>query len=357
GLFLNEQADKVVMPNLHEVRKAAITGGWGRLMSIADLPVIEPMMTKIWKPAVLLRLGFIPRAAGEEWASFMLRGGLGSMMQEYAGQFVGGRQAALGALHKADLVGVPGEVMTTAEKILASKGQFALLPAHVRPLARIMARGNWEDPVMGKMLRYSQWLSEHLSEGLRAKSIAYPKSEMIANRSTFGVHNLEDRAKTIMLGNPYSLRRMIAGGVSDDMVEAGRLWGAQHMTTIMRDLSAVNAGPVDPGMDSSKFFKKMVEDPKTGELRPVTMLSESGTRVTLANDDEHFENAVHESWQRPMADPANRAVQLQITSRVKGGANVNEADLYPLLDRLTLWDTRDYHGYTARMIGRELCNG
>jgi len=356
GLFLNEQADKVVMPNLFEVRKAAITGGWGRLMGVADLPVIEPMMTKIWKPAVLLRLGFIPRAAGEEFVSYMLRGGLGSLLQESGARFLGTREAAISASATAGMIDRGAlESMTTAEKILASRQNFSKLPAHIRPLARIMARGNWEDPVMGKMLRYSKWLSERLAEGAGHADFAYGSKEaqMVA-QSVFGTHNLEARAKTILLGNEHSLRRMLVGGVNEDLVEAGRLWGQQHMTTVMRDLSAVNMGPVDPGLDGTKIFKKLVEDPDTGETRPVRMVSEGGVRTTLANGDENFENAVHESWERPLADPANRRVQLNVTSRVKGGANVNEEDMYPLLDKLTGWDSRNPHQLQARLIASEL---
>jgi len=66
--------------------------------------------------------------------------------------------------------------------------------------------------VMGKMLRYSKWLSERLAEGAGHADFAYGSKEaqMVA-QSVFGTHNLEARAKTILLGNEHSLRRMLVG--------------------------------------------------------------------------------------------------------------------------------------------------
>lgn len=330
GLFLNEQADKVIMPNLYEVRRAAITGGWGKMIGVADLPIIEPLLSKVWKPAVLMRIGFIPRAAGEELFSFMLRGGLGSLAQEFGSRFVGTRDVVAAA----KLKGL--QELTTAEKALLGQGRFAELPAHIKPLARMLARGNWEDPVMTKMLGYSRWLAEHLRSGLGHEEFAYGRfNRELTERSAFGVHNLQERANTIFLGSEYSMRRMLAGGISDDKLRAARRWGEEHATTVMREASAINAGPMDPGYDHTKIYKELETDPKTLELRPVMLVNERGVRQTLARGDRNYANAMHENWQRPLADPANRSIHLNVTSRIKGGANVDDVDILHWLDQLT----------------------
>ena len=63
GLFSTQAADEIVMPSLKQLRKYAMSGNIARMVGIGDLDVFEGAMNKVWKPAVLLRFAFIPRAA------------------------------------------------------------------------------------------------------------------------------------------------------------------------------------------------------------------------------------------------------------------------------------------------------
>lgn len=57
---------------------------FGRVRGITQNPFADAFMTNVWKPSVVLRLGFVPRAAGEEILSFVLREGPWAFAQKHA---------------------------------------------------------------------------------------------------------------------------------------------------------------------------------------------------------------------------------------------------------------------------------
>lgn len=355
GMFLSEQADKVVVPNLKEMRKAAVTGGLHRAMGHVDLPIFETAMDKFWQPMVLMRIGFIPRAAGEEWISFMLRGGFGSMTQETAGRFLGRAQVVKGAPETSKLAAVEGvlrkaarervtgvldESFTAVERRLAEQGLVAALPAHVRPVARMMQRAEWGDPANVPFARYGRWLEERLSSGLGAKGLAYDQAEqrgvlrqmqaagqMPLSRPQRAVLNMEGYADSILLGNPDSIRRMLLGGVSDAKVAAGREWSSIHQSMVMRDLSSTTLAEFDPGYDVGSSIHKTNDDTPR-------WVREVGVRTTLGQTDPRFEGAYLDNVQRSLADPAFRADMLENGFRISAGTGVDEATLGPALDHV-----------------------
>jgi hypothetical protein len=367
GLFLNEQADRMVMPDLHELRKASLTGLMGKAMGITDLPIVEPLMNKIWKPLVLLRIGFIPRAAGEEGIAFLMRGGLGGLIQGFGARFMGEAAAYEEANRLQAAAKAAGHHITFTEeqKRLLAMGERALVPHHVRPVVRMAARYNFEDPVMRKMLNYSAWLRRHLAAGVGQRARVYSATEQhILNNIHTPMHNLKTNMDSILFGNEFSLRRMMLGGVHDDMLEAGREWANGHLTTVMRELSATNAHPLDPGFDTSLLHKELIVDPVTKQIRPMTMMSEKSMRTTLARGDDGFQNAYLDNLQKSLAEPALRDDALEYLTRTTGGVNVTEGELGPMADHLfdmgkgkTAPATemgRQPHGYQARALMQEL---
>lgn len=76
--------DFIAIPDFREMVKAASgAGAWKTLFGATHRSVLDAFMGKIWKPAVLMRVGFIPRAAGEELLSFVVRRGFGAPMQHW----------------------------------------------------------------------------------------------------------------------------------------------------------------------------------------------------------------------------------------------------------------------------------
>lgn len=344
GLLTSEQADMVVMPNMKELLRASQQSIIAKkTMGLVDLPIFETAINKIWKPMVLLRIGFIPRAAGEEMIAFMARGGLGSITQEFGGRFLGRIAAYEDASRKAQA----GLKLTTDQQKLLEAGLMSLIPAHARPVVRMAARLGFKDPVEAKMLNYSKWLARHLETGLGYGNRAEDRIAKWAGQALDAPRNpadpryiarpplhapnvrklnVADYANSILLGNPYSVRRMLLGGVNDDMINAGRAWAEQHATTIMREVSAVEAGPIEQPFNSTDLVTRPIKG-RDGVIRQQASHLIRGERRYVGAGDEGFKNGIHDAARRALDDPAVRRFLGSHLSRVKGGAKVSEQEL------------------------------
>ena len=366
GIYFNEQADMMVMPDLAEMRKAAISGHMAKLMGIADLPVVEAGMNKVWKPAVLLRVGFIPRAAGEELAAWMLRDGFGGLSQQFAARNIANLRTYRDLVernNRALLEDVPLK-LTKDEVHLLNGGRLSAIPAHIRPVARMFERTRWADPAMAHFEDYASWLHNTLSSGfhkeetvdkifgglanvdikaidkqLLDKGVEVSKMrtlDRVREAQRAGILpvrapamrrlNVADYADNILLGNEFSVRRMMLGGVDNKIIEGGMEWARMHATTVMREASARNASPIDRNYDPTQLYKEMKYDSKSGELRPVNMIRVKGQRRTLANGDRYYAHAYDESITRPMADPAFKRALNEHMLRVRS-PNVDQETL------------------------------
>lgn len=351
-LLPSHAAKKVVMPNLHELRKAARAGHMVDFLGVADLPVIDTMMNKIWKPAVLLRFAFIPRAFGEEGLNFMLRGGLGSMGMEMGARSIGRRDVYRAA---ADVERVLP--LTPLEEQLVAGGWTNLLPAHARqfgkgmdrykrwaqtvdesdsPLVRMMARYGWTDPMQSKLIDYSTWLDKQLREGGSvAKSLggktergidrlagAFPETVMVPGRKgtvrrVSARENVTNNLNSLAFGNPDSWRRMRIGGVHDRMIAASREYYALHARAVMGEVSAVNAGPFDIGHDRQTATKTtpFLQD---GVVTTQELVISRGHFQRIVDTDRRFLNAIHEGVASIAYDPAVQRVLAAEVIRIKG---------------------------------------
>jgi len=355
GLFLKEMADFVTMPNFDEVRKLVSTTKLTKLMGILDIDVAQAAITKIWKPAVLLRLGFIPRAAGEELLNFVSRGGIGSMSQEFGGRFLGYQDAYKAALELKNEY----KAVTLMQDEIIGAGWLGTIPAHARPLVRIASRIGFGDAMTEHLaVKYRDFVINSISTGfgkldpIETKLANWAGQSLGASRRDlgYGIHggrlvreigdgtaakpvinarklNVADHVNAIFLGNEYSLRRMILGGVHDDKVLAGKVWHEKHGTTIMRELSAGSAGPIDTGLNNEDLIWENRPDRK-GKLRPVRVHNVPGERAYTGDKaDRMFQYGVHDAMKRAVSDPMLRPA-LPIISRTKGaGVTITESDL------------------------------
>lgn len=379
GMYLADQADMIVMPDMRQLRNAVNVTHMAKVMGLVEHPVLEAMINKVWKPVVLLRIGFIPRAAGEELTNFLLRGGIGSLTQEAGARFLGRRDAVMAAYAKQQLIhqGNKALELSVAEQALLKQGFYAMLPSHARPIVRMSERlgvqyGN--DTLMHKVvLGYSQFLDNMLRSGtgwlggwtsMMEKAAGGQMARAGLEGATWkelalsqqrGLPNVMRNLDSIVMGGEHSIRRMIMGGVHDDLVRAGSEWARLHSTTIMREASALNAGPVSPMYDSTNLVHEMVKD-KDGVYRPVTMLRVKGERRYVAFNDNLYANGLHEEMARALHDTATRQATLEHISRIRGRANVTEQDLEPILDKITrVWDHAQ--GNAATVLLGELMGG
>ena len=144
SLYLSETADAIIVPDVTELRRAVRQGAIGRLIGVADNAHFEAFQNNIWKPGVLLRIGFIPRASGEEMLNFMLRAGMGSLGQETAARSVE-RVRAWDEINKMKLA---GKDLTMDQSIAWAKGKHVVSQ---RWLSRMLDRYDWQDPGLNKL--------------------------------------------------------------------------------------------------------------------------------------------------------------------------------------------------------------
>lgn len=366
GLFMNEMADLAVMPSFEEIRRAAKTTRLAKLFGVLDVPVMQAQVNKFWKPSVLLSLGFIPRAAGEEAVNFLSRGGIGSLSQEFGGRALGRARA----FEEAGQLVLENKAVSKAQQQLLDMGWWSTVPAHARPLLRMAGRIGFSDVLVDKLARgYRDFVLRSIDTGfgvlddINRKVANWAGQALDAPRVDLGYGanmgvlvranrdgtmaapivnmrklNVADYADAIFLGNEYSLRRMILGGVHNDKVEAGRLWYERHATTIMREASAITNGPVSSGYNNEDIFTTFETDSK-GVLREVRQHNIPGERKYIGDGggsgDTMYDYSVHDAAQRLLTDPLVMRT-LPVLSRVKGAdiivteANLDEA-LTPLL--------------------------
>jgi hypothetical protein len=361
AIYLDEMADAIPMPNLTELRQAVKGGLVAKAIGIADLPVLEQFQTKVWKPSVLLRLGFIPRAAGEEFLNYMLRGGFGSLGQEMAGRSIARQQKYM------DLVtyGKRGKVIESlADRRLLEEGP---MPAGTRAVSRMLARYDWADPVTNVLERYATLYRSLLEEGMGLGDQASAMLTKIAG-SDMPLYELADNVQdlnrtrdqlsaplrarlnlgrtvdSLMFGNPLSWRRMMAGGVNDDVVEAAYEFFGHNGTSVMRAVGASNAGPYDPGSTRQDHIRIRIEDDVNGAPQYADYVTIRGQRTLRLNTDPYFANAAQEQAQRVMADELMRTTLRPQVANTKP----EHLDAAPLPNMIEA-----YHG-AMTTIGKEM---
>jgi len=382
ALLPGDQAMKVVMPDLHELRKAAMSGHLAKFLGLTEAPLIEATMNRVWKPAVLLRLAFIPRAAGEEFLAFMLRGGMGGLAQEFGARSIA-RRAVIDAATEA-----PVSKLTRVEAELVKQGWTGRLPAHMRPfgkglerykkwaqqvtvedgpVVRMLARYGWTEPTQRVMEDYAGWLNRQLTEGTKVGKIALtpvrrgidaigaslPEQSRILGRQAAVRENITNRLHSLAFGNQYSWRRMLLGGVDDDLVKSMRPFYQLHSRAIMGAVSAVNAGPLNTGRELTRSMTTpTLQD---GEVRAEEFNVLRGHFTRLVADDPRFANAVIEQTAAVAHDPVVRRVIASELSRIMGsGVTVKPAVVADLIDWYSAASRTDV---SLKLLAAEFASG
>jgi hypothetical protein len=97
GIFVSEmnlaQMSRMnVIPNYRELAAVAkYINMYKRFGWATPIPWIDKWMGRVWRPAVLLRLGYVARNGGEELFSWMLREGPGSYVKNKLGRTAAGK--------------------------------------------------------------------------------------------------------------------------------------------------------------------------------------------------------------------------------------------------------------------------
>lgn len=272
------QAALLVMPDLRELTRIVRRGHiLKHIARVTDSDFVEASMNRIWKPAVLLRPGFIPRAAGEELLAWAMRVSEGSIAQEFGARSLAQFDAYADAALK-----------RSERQLLDAVEQKALdwkLPAHVRPLARMFSRTGWADPVEHMLDRYAVLLRRALTEGIGGR------------KPTGGWYD------GLLYGRQHSWRRMLVEGVDPVLKTAADTWVRRHAGAVMAATSSLNAGPLDPSIVNPDVQMFLTPDPKNpGEFVETPMVTISGVRDRVTSLDPRYASAVMHRLEEPFDD-------------------------------------------------------
>ena len=363
--LLDDSAKFLMMPNLTDLRKLTRAGFVSQVMGITDIKVLDSFINQVWKPAVLLRFAFIPRAGGEEWINFMLRGGFGSIAENMGGQYVGRYRAWRDVIDKVEKLGaakVGKGALTAEEALLYQQGP---LPKIMRPVERMLNRYEWTTPMTRRMKDFAEDLQYFLTP--ESMQVTLRTGEEVAGRGGLGWQagidrmldrvggearyqlsegasemqlrramtregrfakfvptsekawfNIADYADTLLMGSPSSWRRLVAGGVNDYTIEAGEQFAKTFQTILMREVSATEAGNFERGYNRSDVKTLEVADGQGGTKTVRALAMRGGwKRHERAIGDPLFNFAAHQGVLNTIAlDEGGRRVATEVLSRV-----------------------------------------
>jgi hypothetical protein len=378
--LLDDSAKFLMMPNLTDLRKLTRAGFVSQVMGITDIKVLDSFINQVWKPAVLLRFAFIPRAGGEEWINFMLRGGFGSIAENMGGQYVGRYRAWRDVIDKVEKLGaakVGKGALTAEEALLYQQGP---LPKIMRPVERMLNRYEWTAPMTRRMKDFAEDLQYFLTP--ESMQVTLRTGEEVAGRGGLGWQagidrmlnriggdarvqlsegasemqlrramtregrfakfvptsekawfNIADYADTLLMGSPSSWRRLVAGGVNDYTIEAGEQFAKAFQTILMREVSATEAGNFERGYNRSDVKTLEVADGQGGTKTVRALAMRGGwKRHERAIGDPLFNFAAHQGVLNTIAlDEGGRRVATEVLSRVLP-SSMNYDDAAAFLD-------------------------
>ena len=339
GIFAEDQAQMMMMPNMREVKKAIDHNLLGQMMGVIDNDTLTGAVSRFWKPAVLMRIGFIPRAAGEEFLNFLLRGGIGGLAQEFGARSVGHHRAWKAAVETQQAhINAGGRFLNDAERFLLAQGP---LVSHVRPVERMLRHSKNHDALVDKMQGYSDWIRNTIDDGIIkgvdpdaaiGKWFGVDGALKHADQPFFNKMNFAVNVKSVLLGNPHSWRRMALGGVDDHLIEASQKFYAIHGATLMREVSAIDAGAYDRGFNKNDLMSYL-ERAEDGTMQRVEYVVLRGQFQRYARNSEldgFYMRATHAQAVKPADDPFTQRVLAESMYRVGPGdwAHEDLADMY-----------------------------
>lgn len=309
-LPMAHDATEIVIPDFTMMRRSMKRGHiLKNVLNVTDAPLIEQGFMKFWKPAVLLRIGFIPRAAGEELVSLLSRVSVHDFGQTRAAAWHHQRDVAEVAARKIkeseSIItdsSVMGKIVKPGKPYLMSAEEETAWLQRFAPGTRwagnMLDRTSFGRPLVNVIERYSKFLDRATREGLT--DITLPPIESATTRWQAGARAM---TQTIFAGHPTSIRRMILNGVDPDIrmaVVDG--WFAQASTDVMKEVSAKNASVVAAERPSSNTITTLVPNQR-GELgRQVEQVVIRGRRQYIDGADTQFQAGLHSFQQEVFTD-------------------------------------------------------
>lgn len=284
---------------------------FNRVMEITNDGLWIDEAMGIWRPAVLLRLGFVPRAAGEELLAWLARGTQGNLVQELFARRVASYEDMLDLRRQLEeglpISQLPPElrqmtdrrtfkyVYPEAEQLLTQSG------AEVGRLRRVAGRA-W-NPVADMLVQ--NWVS--FIRDLR-KFKGVPAIKQLLRRT-----DNNPFLRTLLFGRKNSWSYFGANGIDPAFVLSARRFTNKHAATFSRTVSA----------SSHNEYNVQVGEPQQSYMvssangnTPVVQTAVGGVRQRVPGSSDAARVAYHQELGKPLQNPElGRVLSENLTNR------------------------------------------
>lgn len=327
------------IPDLKTMREAVRQGTLLRtLVGTSDKIGIEAFQNRFWKPAVLLRFGFLVRNATEDMLAFLARAGIGHLSQNFAARSIGQE-----TVYREGLEAYARSAIATLEKP-TKHGMIKnyAVPAHMRPIARLIDRfGSEGSPALVTLENYGYWLRNKLRFGITGDVAKQSLFDPLTDANAWaGIprniqRNIRANLDSIVLGNPYSFRRMARGGVNQELIASAEAFQRKFFAGIMQRVGATSSLPWEQVLTGDESVLRTITgtDGKTVHVR----INGERTFTSLGINDsmvEDFHEAVLKNVNRLTDDSLARVMLMEVSKVYTPdiAAALNEDDLYKVLE-------------------------
>jgi|DEB0MinimDraft_10_1074344.scaffolds.fasta_scaffold01698_3 hypothetical protein len=283
GVLAQHQSLAMAVPDMREMIKAVryqkIYGDV--LAGVGGDRFIDAAVNRFWKPSVILRLGFIPRAGGEEMLAQLMRGMDGQLGQEFAAKRVVARQRYEAMRQQIDDQLAAGMELTPAQQVAYDKRNSFLF----RPLERLSSRLEFAaDPINSFLDRYEGALRNLLDPALASQQAGRRNLAEMVNRQS-------DFVQALLTGKRGSWRRLGLEGVNADLLADARDFMRIHAATIMREVSAGSQSQIaDIQREGQRILETQFFDGNQNLISRV----DSRKRQEVGVDDPAYKHGLYE---------------------------------------------------------------
>jgi hypothetical protein len=326
------QSDALMVPNLREMARVSRNGIMIKQISrLTDAQLLEGMMSRYIKPGWLLRIGFIPRNAGEEMLAFAVRMTEGGIIQELGARNVGTRNVWKQVYAALEEVGGDiGKLSPDMQRVLTRDE----VPTFMKPLAAMGRRTGWAPLQREALQRRADWLATQLSEGITKWT---PSKDM------------PQWQRDLFLGRKHSIRHMMVQGVDPTLVKAGELWTMRHSDQVMKAVSSLNSSVFERSLVNPNS-KIMAIPNESGVYEDVAVVL-TGERGKVHFGDFRYAGSLHHQMTEWLGDERIAGVLADFGTRLfrDQGGLLQKANVIEALEL-----SRQANGFAGRTLLQEM---
>lgn len=301
GLQEIDQAPLLAIPPIKLLTRAVRDEHlFNKIMEITNEGAWIDNAMSIWRPAVLLRLGFVPRAAGEEALAWLARGTQGNIVQELFARKVAKYEDLLEVRRQLEQ-GMPISQLPPELRAMTDRRTFKYVYPEVENL---LTQSGAE---VGRMRRVAGRSWNSVADMLAQNWVNYIR-DLRKFKGVPAIKALLKRTEdtpflqTLLFGRKNSWSYFGANGIDPAFVQSARRFTDKHAATFSRSISASshNEYNLDVG-DPTQAFVVTDNGIKNGQL--VVQTAVGGVRQRVTGNSEPARVAYHAEVTKPLANP------------------------------------------------------